>query len=166
MGDPEGGHFRLGFKISQDADPVYTEDLDYRITAADLQAALEKVDGLNPGDIVVSLGYGADSHGEEYFLGRWLIEFTGQYAGNDVELLVSQNSLTGTAEIEIAPVEIPVDSGRTELVRCLLPLGTPTPAKAGAIGHASWLHGFQYCITALEPRHVDLIAYGSTYGVT
>ncbi len=77
-----------------------------------------------------------------------------------------QSFLEGTAAVEVSPVEIPVDSGRTELVRCLLPLGMPTPAKAGAIGHASWLHGFHYCITALEPRHLDLIMYGSTYGVT
>jgi len=162
FGEPSGGGFKLGWKDTAAATPAYTAEIPWWAAAADMQAALDLVDGLNPGDVVVSLGHRDDTAGTSHFLARWLIEFTGQYAGDDVELLVVQNLLEGVASVSVTPAEIPVDSGRLESVRCLIPLGIPTPLQAGALCHAEWLHGFGYCITAAEPRQLELsdTAYG------
>lgn len=66
--------------------------LDFDITAADLQAALENLENLNPGDVVVTGGPGDKTGTKPYVL-----TFQGSWAGTPVTVITTDaTKLSGT----------------------------------------------------------------------
>lgn len=60
-------------------------------SASDIQTALEAIDDFDSGDVIVT-GSGG---------GPWTVEFTGQYAGQNVQLLVASDE-SGTLSVTVA----------------------------------------------------------------
>jgi len=142
QGDVIGGTFTLTFEGET------TAALDPDATAAEMLAALEALDNINPGDVVV-----------EAYPGRWVVAFTGQYAATDVSLMSAANSLTGNTPnaIEITAAYVWEDTGRTETVFELIPVGDPTPLVGGAVVVAIFFpEGACYGVIAAEPRDITV----------
>lgn len=139
LGTVSGGTFALTF------DEQTTEAIDYDATATEVRSALEALSNINSGDVEV-----------EAYEGLYIVQFTGQYAGQDVPLIsISSNSLLGVYNTIITANTIWEDSGRTETVHGILPVGNPTPLRSGAAALAHWYHGLGYAVHAAECR--DLV---------
>lgn len=81
-GGPTGGTFTLTLDAEE------TGAIDFDATAADVQAALEDLLGIQPGDVYVS--------GPDLPAGFMRIEFVGSYAGQDVaEMTADGGNLAG-----------------------------------------------------------------------
>ena len=76
--------FNCGFDPKETCPDEITDDIPYNAKPEEVQAALEALPSINPGDVEVSLGEST---------GRWLVTFTGQYAGKDMPLMRVTNSL-------------------------------------------------------------------------
>lgn len=139
QGTVTGGTFKLTF------DGETTEDIDYDATSGEVRTALEALSNINSGDVDV-----------EAYEGLYVVQFTGQYAGQDVPLIsVESNSLLGVYNTIITANTIWEDSGRTETVYGILPVGSPTPLRSGATALAHWYHGLGYAVHAAECRDLD-----------
>ncbi len=144
VGDVDGGTFRLSF------DGETTAAIDAFANAAQLQAALEGLSNINSGDVTV-----------EDFPAGWRVIFTGQYAATDVPLLSASNNLISLEPANAHTIRISseydwVDAGRTETIHEVIPVGSPTPLIAGAVGVASWFPELPgYGLHALECRDLD-----------
>ena len=117
-------------------------------SASEVQSAMEGLPSINPGDVEVALG-------EK--IGRWFITFTGRYADKDVPLLQATDGLTagvGGAVIVRATTFLD-DTGRTEQVRSLIPVGSPTPLVAGAMVVAIWFPRIGYGVISAECRDFE-----------
>jgi len=155
-----GGTFTLKW-TTPDGDELETTPIAHDAEAAGVQAALEQLVELpggttiNPGDVLVRLGK-MIREGATYNLGRWLIEFIGQYAGQTVNVVVPDgdglegvpNAISGT-RTDLA------DTGLTVTVRSVLPVGSPTPQKAGTVCLATWIRTFGLVISSLECRDFE-----------
>ena len=143
-----GGFFQLRFRANDEASHEITDDIPWNATAKEVQAALENLSSINPGDVEVSLG-------KE--IGRWFVTFTGQYAGRDVPLMGAVNKLGGPlASAVVAATTYWEDTGRTEQVRSLIPTGSPTPLIAGAMVVALWFPRIGYGVISAECRDLNL----------
>ena len=139
QGSVSGGRWKIVF------DGQTTEELTPVASAADVKAALEALSNINPGDVTVS-GYE----------GLWVVEFTGQYAGEDVPLMTTTNTLSGDSpRVVVTANTIWNDTGRTETVYAMIPVGSPTPMRAGSVALAHWYHGLGYGVHACEPRDYE-----------
>lgn len=144
LGTVDGGDFVLSFEGEQ------TAAIDHNATAAELQAILEGLSGINSGDLTVTA-----------YEGRWLVEFTGQFAGEDPPNLavVSNNLEGGFNTVRVSPLFAWVDAGRTESIHGQIPVGIPTPLQAGIVISAGWFpEAASYGVLNAECR--DLV-YGS-----
>lgn len=156
-----GGDFKL--KFGDD----WTDPIKHDATAAELRVLLEGLPSIEPGDVEVAFGKLADPGGGSYRTGRWLITFTGRYEGLSVPLMdVDGSDIDGFPNLTVNAQTQYEDTGRTESVRLSVPVGEPTPAKAGAIGAALWFPRMGYRIIALECRKFDPDAdpYADPYG--
>ena len=148
-GQITGGYFQLRFRPEESADDEITGEIDFDATPDDVQSALEDLPSINPGDVEVALG-------EK--IGRWFVTFTGQYANQDVTLMGATNGLTagvGGAVVVRATTFLD-DTGRTERVRSIIPVGHPTPLVAGAMVIAIWFPRIGYGIISAECRDFEL----------
>lgn len=160
-GSPLSGTFKLQF------DEATTATLDYNITAEDLQAALEDLDNINPGDVLVELGPGSESGDDVLY--RWLVHFTGQFEGEDVpELVPVEVSIRGQGAFSIVNEEVNVrsqpdveDTGDTLNALCVVPLPPGMRIYAGNLGVVLSIPTFGYCLIAVECR--DCGPYGGPY---
>ena len=92
-----GGSFKLRFSPWQSEPPEQTPSIAFNAPAASVQAALETLSYIEPGDVSVS-GPAA---------GPWAVEFSGQYAATDVEQMSSNASdLTGVPFSEVQTATI------------------------------------------------------------
>lgn len=149
-GSPAGGYFRLGYKASASASPVWTPLFYPAVDAPEvLQGYLSGIVG--NGNVEVTLGIVRTTDGVSHNTWRWEIVFCGALAGIDQELLEVEETLVGGALLVQAnnPLEL---TGRVELINEVLGVGLPTPLKAGARCMALWYHGIGYCIHACEVR--------------
>lgn len=149
LGYATGGTFQLQFG------PSMTGPLAHNIAAAELQLALESLESIGTGNVLVSLGptTGDTPHPTPC----WLVSFVGKFLDEDVDLLTCPlESLIGVATIEVSPSDQWADTGRIEQVRDIIPVGYPTPMRAGAVAAAFWFHGAGYGLIGCEYREFDL----------
>jgi hypothetical protein len=87
-----GGNFKLGW-----VDPVghadETADIKFNATAAEVREALEGLDSIDPGDVVVTGGPGNEAGSTPY-----IVEFAGAYIDTDVNQLTATDTLVGGEE--------------------------------------------------------------------
>ena len=142
IGDVTGGTFKLTYNgtTSQSTDET-TGDIAYNATAAAVRTALGALSSLSESVLEV-----------DAFAGMWFIQFLdkpfGSVSDMDMTLVDLEGSQRGAAVVD----EHWVDSGRTEIVYATIPVGIPTPMRAGAIVAAIWLTGPGYSVVAVEPR--------------
>lgn len=148
VGNPTGGVFRLGFRGE------WTPELFPGISAASLEVALQGLPTLGRDQVSVPLG-----NDNFHTLGTWLIEFSGSLEGVDVPLLEIDDRIEG-ASVAINRTTIWADAGRIVEVRTGIPVGVPTPLRAGAVvlclrhqGIAGWV------IHAAEARQFSPYGY-------
>lgn len=87
-GSPTGGTFTLTFSGQT------TAAIAYNATAAVVQAALEALSNVDPGDVAVAGGPGPGA--------PWTVTFAGQYRGENVTQMTASSSLTGGSSPAIA----------------------------------------------------------------
>jgi hypothetical protein len=144
-----GGSFKLRFRPKENVPEQTTEDISFNAKPEEVQAALEALPSINPGDVEVSLGEST---------GRWFVTFTGQYAGRDMPLMQVTNTLASPLGGAIVTATTYwEDTGRTERIRSLLPAGTPTPLVAGAMVVALWFPRIGYGVISAECRDLDVV---------
>lgn len=80
--DATGGNFQLTFQGQT------TANIAWNATAAAVQAALEALSNINPGDVLVTGGPGP---------AMWTVEFMGQWEGDNVTQMTNTDTLTGGA---------------------------------------------------------------------
>ena len=87
-------------------------------------------------------------------VGRWFVAFAGQYAGKDVPLLKASHALISNVvgAVVVSATSYLEDTGRTERVRSLIPMGSPTPLVAGAMVIALWFPRIGYGVVSAECR--------------
>lgn len=148
VGEIIGGSFQLWFRPKEDADMEMTSDIPFDATSAVVQKALENLPSINPGDVEVRLG-------EK--IGRWFITFTGQYADQDIPLMQASNGLSAGLEgaVIVRATTYLDDTGRTEQVRNIIPVGSPTPLVAGAMVIALWFPRIGYGVISAECRDFE-----------
>ncbi len=148
-GEITGGFFQLRFRPTEDAADETTLEIPFDATADDMQSALEDLPSINPGDVEVRLGNN---------IGRWFVTFTGQYANRDVPLMGTTNGLTAGlgGAVVVSATTFWDDTGRTERVRNLIPVGHPTPLVAGAMVIALWFPRIGYGVISAECRDFEL----------
>lgn len=146
-GEPSGGTFTLTFSGAT------TTDLDWNCTAEAMQAALEKLETVGSGAVRVTIGKTVDHNP-----GVWLVEFSGRLADVDVPLIETTNNVDGTTMF-VAATTVWMDTGRLAQVRSAIPLGTPTPLRAGAVVLCQWFNVAGYCVISAEARPFN--PYGS-----
>lgn len=92
--DATGGTFTVSF------DGETTSALAFNVSTADFEAALEGLSNIGPGDVSVTGGPGDDGGTTPY-----TVEFTGNYAGQDVpDLTTDDTNLTGGATTAVVVV--------------------------------------------------------------
>jgi hypothetical protein len=139
-----GGTFQLTFGGQT------TAEMPWNATAAEVQAALEALGSISPGDVIVTA-----------YSGRFLVHFTGQFAAGKPALMAAVDHLDGNRypnAITITQAFDWVDAGRTEKIHGQMPVGTPTPLKAGAVVTGGWIPEGPgaFCIVNVECRDLDL----------
>lgn len=115
--DATGGTFALTF------DGEKTAAIAEAASAATLQAALETLSNIQPGDVVVAGSAG----------GPWTITFGGQWAGKDVPAIVTDPALLtgGAGTAVITTTTAGVDPDEQDVIRGFI------PEKDGAVLHAA-----------------------------
>ena len=139
-----------------------TDFLPYNITAAALQTALENLSTIGKGNVLVSLGQDPDDSAK--FPGVWLVTFQGKFAKQTgpnpptapplMTVDTSRLSILGLMRVDAT---VWGDTGTTETMIDAIPVGTPTPMRAGAVAWGQWLSGVGYCCTACEGREFSVI---------
>jgi hypothetical protein len=155
-GRPAGGTFTLKFAGEE------TSPIEWKATAAELQASLEALDGIGVGHVTVGIGWSIDEETENVNNpGVWLVNFTGdKFADVEVPLLeVGENNLAapagqGPLVVLIEAQNIPWDTGAVEPIHSITPVGSPTPQRAGAQGLAVWMPGKGYVVANIECREL------------
>src|SRR5262249_47820997 len=152
LGEPTAGTITLGFKGKT------TPALPYQATAAQVQTALEGLSTIGKGNVTVTLGVIAKGVSSENspaeFPGVWLVEFTGLFSGPNpprIALLTATGNLTGLSAI-VTAATVWKDTGLVETIQAIVPVGTPTPMRAGAVAVGIWFPGIGYGCVACEGR--------------
>lgn len=162
LGGPvSAGTFKLVFKGKT------TTSLAWNATAADVQAALEKLETIGPNNVVVSLGKGdyansddPDADPRTEFPGLWVVSFVGVFAGRtDTPLMTAESSLAGGLSLLVVATTSWGDTGKVATVRAVVPVGTPTPMRAGAVVIAIAFPGIGYGVISCEPREFGVPYY-------
>jgi hypothetical protein len=170
-GDVTGGTFTLNFKGQT------TTALPFNATAAQMQAALEKLSTIGKGNVLVRLGKmtftDSDGNGDRVFgqstasPGLWLVEFVGTFARVPTAppLMTVGNSLTmlqnprGLQNLLVDQTTHWVDTGIIKTVNAIVPVGIPTPMKLGAVVAAIWFPGIGFGVVSCEGREFSQSYY-------
>lgn len=142
IGSVDGGTFKITYNGTV-AVPVTEEttDIAFDANGPDVLAALVALPSLTVRTVKV-----------DGFPGLWFIQFLGQPIGSVASLTLDDTNLTGGNFGAAIIGEHWEDSGRPETVFATIPVGPPTPMRAGAIVVAIWITGARYCVIAVEPR--------------
>ncbi|MDE2100049.1 MAG: hypothetical protein KGL39_22535 [Patescibacteria group bacterium] len=139
-----------------------TPALQWNVSPADMQTALNKLSTIGANGVTVTLGpqsYQNSANGEDPEAlnpGLWLVSFTGRQFANltNPPLLTVTTTFTGTGPgMSISEKTLWADTGRVETVNAVIPVGTPTPMRAGAVVVSVFFPGFGYGVVAVEPRY-------------
>lgn len=148
-----GGTFKLTYKGQT------TTAIPFNATAAQMQTALQALPAIGANNVTVTLGKGTFTNDDTQaqtlaFPGLWLIQFAGSLAGQtNLPLLTATPSLQGgPAVINISPTTHWADTGVVETMNAIIPVGTPTPMRAGAVASGIWYPGIGYGCIACECR--------------
>jgi len=163
------GTFTLKFTDPATGDTQTTTALQWNSTAAAVQKALEALSFIGKNNVEVTLGKGnyanlnrqntGDNSTRSEYPGVWIVKFIGKFAGTNPPLLIPNSSVGGASPVVmVAETSHWGDTGRVETVRCVIPVGDPTPMKAGAVVGALFFNGAGYGVVAVEPRQ-----FGSFY---
>jgi hypothetical protein len=148
--------FRVSFK-GQTSTPISTW-----ASAADMQAALEAMETIGKGNVAVSLGVTpAEAGRPQENPGIWLVEFIGAFLSRDpatTDLLTTNSSSNNLWAIVTAKTTW-ADSGSVVQVHDILPVGVPTPMRAGAVVAAIHYPTVGYGVIACEARQFAPAGY-------
>lgn len=86
------GNFKLAWTDPQ-GNAAETGNIKFNATAAEVQAALEALSNINPGDVTVTGGTGDELGTKPY-----VVLFGGRFADTDVNAITATDTLTGGAE--------------------------------------------------------------------
>ena len=162
---PPAGTFTLG--VSGASPAQVTPALGAYSTAAQVQAALQALPAIGPKNVNVTLGLIPSQAATAnqpatptYFPGVWLIEFVGKFLQPQdppaAPTLTIVPSLTGLTYVQLVS-DGWADANTTETVMDAIPIGTPTPMRAGAVVSAIWFPGAGYGVIAAEGREFSAI---------
>lgn len=87
-----GGNFKLAWTDPL-GDAAETANIKFNATAAEVQAALEALDNIEPGDVAVTGGVGNEAGSAPY-----IVLFGGRFADTDVAAITATDTLTGGEE--------------------------------------------------------------------
>lgn len=178
IGVVTGGTFKLSFappaKSGQSQAAQTTSALQWNSTAAQVQKALQALSYIGSNNVNVTLGQIAAVPAQPatstqlavpaqpaMFPGLWLIEFVGPFESatnkppttSQIPLLtVTANNLTGGPSSISVVNEGFRDPGRRETANAIIPVGTPTPMRAGSVVGCVWMPGLGYVVMACECR--------------
>lgn len=163
VGNPvTGGTFTLSFKGQT------TGNLNFSARPDQMQTALEGLSTIGKGNVRVTLGLqtysnvGTSAQTLE-FPGVWSVQFIGALAGQtNLPLLIPMpviGGLQGGPAVMVSETTHWADSGNVETVNAIIPVGTPTPMRAGAVVAAIWFPGIGYGVIACEARQFQVTYY-------
>ena len=164
LGSVTSGTFTLGW-APQGQSVQTTPALKWNISAADMQTALNKLTTIGPNGVTVTLGKQTYTNNNTHNQttenpGIWLVSFTGkQFADiTTFPLLTVTPTLSGELgpATSISDLTYWGDTGRVETVKAAIPVGTPTPLRAGATFMAHLIPGSGYVLGSVEPRAFGL----------
>lgn len=152
---------KLGFRQKTTDQTVYTAPIQIQTagTAKAIKDALTALDAIGQDDVDVQFGtFGYN--GRTYETGRWFVEWTGQYAGRQLPLLLGQVKYQGQDGFQGPTITHPIQVAYTRTVPqwelitvySALPLPEPTPLRAGAKVVCTQIAGIGYVVTAAEAR--------------
>lgn len=132
-----GGSFKLGW-VDPDGNADETADIKFNASAAEVQAALEATDNINPGDVTVTGGPGNEAGSTPY-----VVVFGGRFADTDVAQLTATDTLTGGEE-KVTVTTTEAGAGSSDVA---FPLGVVDEIDASRTPHVarvdtSALHAF------------------------
>ena len=165
---PGPAHFTLSFK-GQKTGPLFST-----INAADLQKALEGLSTIGVGNVKVTVGAQPSAttpptpSGQTLIEvpGVWIVQFVGTFLQTTdtpppaIPLLVAGDLGGGFGPfIVVDAASVWADTGRIETVNAVIPVGTPTPMRAGAQVGCVWFRGLGYGVLACEAREFSTTLY-------
>lgn len=161
LGGPSTGYMQWGFQASPTAETEWTP-LIYPLVddAATITRYLGNLPSVGPGNVHVTLGRVQTGTGPNITVHqtwRWIVHFTGRFAGQDVQKLRVLASLSDSYLI-VQSETTWVDTGRVIDVHAAIPVPWPTPMRRGAIAAAFPKRRKGYIVIACEPR--DFGDYG------
>jgi hypothetical protein len=129
-----------------------------------MQTALNKLSTIGTNGVTVTLGnqsYANTNTAKETTEnpGLWLVSFTGRQfvdLANPPLLTVTTNFTGSGPGLSISETTHWGDTGRVETVSAIIPVGTPTPMRAGAVVACVYFPGVGYGVVACEPRYFGL----------
>lgn len=144
-GTPTGGTFTLTYSGQT------TSAIAYDASAATVDAALEALSNIDPGDVTVTGSAG----------GPWTVEFTGALAGTNVDAMTASGaSLTGGSGQTHTVTEITASAGPNHWDSSLnwIPAGVPITGDdvRFEIGSVDCLYGLSQSAVTLASLHVSM----------
>ena len=132
-----GGNFKLAW-ANPFGDADETGDIKFNASAAEVQAALEALDNINPGDVTVTGGPGNEAGSTPY-----VVLFGGRYADTDVAAITATDTLAGGEE-KVTITTTTAGAGSSDVA---FPLGVVDEIDASRTPHVarvdtSALHAF------------------------
>jgi hypothetical protein len=166
IGDVMGGTFKLHFQGTSQP----TVDIPFNATPDQMRAALEALPTVGKGNVAVQIGQQTtyqDRQGNDFTASPayWIIEFVGSFTMPRAQAppALSQYSsglqFSSFGGVVLSDSGTWVDSGITEKVRAVIPVGSPTPMRQGAVVWCEWHTQAGYCVVGLEPRVLSPIYY-------
>ena len=165
LGQVSAGTFTLGFQPPtppKGAAPAIqtTPSLAWNASAAQIQTALENLPAIGKKNVLVTLGNGPYTNAltdtsKTDNPGLWLVSFVGKFeTATSIPLLTVTATLSGGSgpAISISEATFWGDTGRVESVRAGIPVGTPTPMRAGAVVLCHFVPSAGYVVGSCEPR--------------
>ncbi len=174
-----GGTFTLSFQLPNQSKQT-TPALPYNATAAQVQTALQALPAIGPNNVTVTLGklpaFPAQPASGSVpavpaipaeFPGLWLVEFVGPFANTSppaptttaIPLLTATPSLQGGPATIVINNELWRDTGIVMKANAVIPVGTPTPMKAGAVVYCVMHPGLGYAVMGCEARQFSVTVF-------
>lgn len=173
VGDVTGGKFALAFPPPSGL-PQTTDSIPFNATAAQMQSVLAALPAIGAGNVQVQLGKetitdvdgdGDKNNQETVSPAVWIVQFVGTFlqgANPQPPPLLTQGSTALTfgtfGGLVTAATDNWIDSGVVEQVRAVVPVGSPTPMRQGAVVIGLWMPGVGYGVISCEAR-----VYSQTY---
>ncbi len=158
---PTGGTFTLQFKGQT------TVPINWNAAPSEMQTALENLSTIGPKNVKVSLGTQKYTNAESNAVttenpGVWIVQFVGVFAKSQTPppLMIPASSLTAPITTVIVDATSNwVDTGDVETIVATIPVGSPTPMRAGAQVACVWFPGVGFGFPGVECREFAVAGY-------